>query len=117
VAQERAAFHHAVRTVPRPLRIVGVGGAVMVDVEPVCAPLPGVAGDGVEAEAVGREGLDGAGAGVAVIGCVVLGEDSLTDVASVFAVGAELISPGIEFLFEAAAGCVLPLGFGGEVLS
>src|ERR1700730_5534294 len=111
----------------------GAGGVVLRGggeggVEPVGAPLPYVAGDGVEAEGVGWEAVDGAGSGEAVFCGVDAGELALPDVAEVLeaaggaSVGREfvrrqLVSPGVEFLFEASAGCVLPLGFGGERLA
>ncbi len=113
MTEERAALHDfgfsgggAGRVV---LRSGGEGG-----VEPVGAPLPDIAGDGVEAEGIGWETVDGAGSGEAVFSGVDAGELALPDVAEVSAFGREFISPGVEFLFEAAAGSVLPLGFSGE---
>ena len=97
----------------------GAGGVVLWGcgeggVEPVGAPLPDIAGDGVEAEGIGWEAVDGAGSGEAVFGGVDAGELALPDVAEVVTFGRQFISPRVELLFEAAAGSVLPLGFGGE---
>ena len=52
-------------------------------VEPVGAPLPYVAGDGVEAEGVGWKAVDGTGSGEAVLCGVDAGEFALLDVAEV----------------------------------
>ena len=113
MAEERSAFHDLRGTGGRAggvvLRFGGEGG-----LEPVGAPLPDVASDGVEAEGVGREAVDGAAAAVAVFGGVDAGKLALPDVAEVFSVRGEVVAPGVELLFEAAAGSVLPLGFGGE---
>jgi len=119
VAEVGAAFHEA-GVAGGGAGGVGAGavfGAVEGGAEPIVAPLPGVAGDAVEAVAVGRVGVDGRGAGVAVFGGVVLGKAALPDVAEVLAVGSEVVAPGIDGLIEAAAGCVLPLGFGGQTLA
>ena len=82
--------------------------------EPVGAPLPYVAGDGVKAEGVGWEAVDRTCAREAIFGRVDARELTLPDVAEVFAVRGKIIPPGIELLLEAAASGVLPLGLGGE---
>jgi hypothetical protein len=117
VAKIRSAFHELGRAVGRADGIVAGGFQVPVGVPPVVAPFPGVAGDGVDAVVVGGEGVDGAGAGVAVFGGVVFGEVALPDVAEVLAVGGEVVAPGVELLFEAAAGGEFPFGFGEEALA
>jgi hypothetical protein len=113
VAEERASLHNfglacgqAGRIV---LRCCREGG-----VEPVGAPLPYVAGDGVKAEGVGWEAVDGTCAGEAIFGSVDARELALPDVAEVLAVRGKIIAPGIELLLEAAASGVLPLGLGRE---
>ncbi len=116
MAEERAALHDF------GLSGGGAGWVVLLcggegGVEPVGAPLPDVAGDGVEAEGVGWEAVDGAGSGEAVFGGVDAGELALPDVAEVAAIGRQVVAPGVEFLFEASAGGVLPLGFDRERLA
>ena len=79
----------------------GAGGVVLLcggegGMEPVGAPLPDVAGDGVEAEGIGWEGVDGAGPSEAVFGGVDAGELALPDVAEVLAIGRQFVAPWIE---------------------
>jgi hypothetical protein len=90
---------------------------MIFSVEPVRAPLPGVAGHRVEIEAVGRKGIDRAGSTVAVVSGVLAGKLTLPYIAAMLSVGTQFVSPGVEFLDQAAAGSVLPLGLGGEPLS
>ncbi len=63
--------------------------------EPVAAPFPDVARDVVDAVVVGGEGGDGCGADVPICPGVLFGECALPDVAHVFAVGFEVVSPGV----------------------
>ena len=63
--------------------------------EPVAAPFPDVARDVVDAVVVGGEGGDGCGADVPVCPGVLFGECALPDVAHVFAVGFEVVAPGV----------------------
>ncbi len=77
--------------------------------KPVGAPLPHVAGDRVQPVAVGRESIDRAAPAIAVFAGVVTGKLALPDVAQMLSAGSEFVSPGVELLFEAAAGGVLPL--------
>src|SRR5438045_1314554 len=70
MAQVRAAADHAHRTDLRAAWILEHARR-MIPTEPVRAPLPGVAGHVVEAEAVRRERVDRCGAVVAVVERVV----------------------------------------------
>ena len=117
MAEKRSALHHLGGTGRRACGVIAAGGAMVLGVEPVGAPLPRVASHGVEIEAVGWEGIDGAGAGVAVVAGVFTGKLALPYVAAMLAVRAKLVAPGVELLDEAAACGVLPLGFGGETLA
>jgi hypothetical protein len=89
---------------------------VVSGIEPVAAPLPGVAGNEVEAVTVGREGIDWGHSRITVIGEVDVGKFPLPDVAEVLAAGSEFVTPGVDLLLEAATGCVFLLGFGGQTL-
>lgn len=66
---------------------------------------------------VGGKGIDGAGASVAVFCGVFIGEIALPDVAEMLAVGGEIVAPGVEFLFETAAGGEFPFGLGEEAFA
>ena len=67
--------------------------------EPVAAPFPDVARDVVDAVVVGGEGCDGCGADVSICFAVLFGKGALPDVAHVFAVGFEVVPPGIARAF------------------
>src|SRR4051794_38231910 len=77
-------------------------------------PLPDVPRGVVEAEPVGREGVDRAGAAPAVRSGVVGREGPLPDVHAVLAARLELRAPGERLPDQPAAGGVLPLGLGGQ---
>src|SRR5262249_7969864 len=98
------------------VRAVGITDrtAGVVDSPPVRTPLPDVARDVVQPEAVGREGVDRASAEVTVVAGVLRGERPLPDVAAVVPSPRELVSPGNPRLLEPTARGVLPLGFGRE---
>lgn len=70
--------------------------------------------DMLYAEGVRGEGVDGSRGPVAVFGGVAAGEVAAPDVAAVLATGGEFVSPRVPALIEAAAGGVLPFGFGGK---
>ena len=81
--------------------------------KPVGAPLPDVARDVVEPEAVGGERIHRGRAQVAILESVVRRERALPDVAAPLAIGLELVPPSVALLLEPATGRVLPLCFGG----
>ena len=113
VAEKRPALHDlglAIR------RAGGIAQRRRVELrgEPVRAPLPHVAGHGVEAEGVGRKAVHRARAGEAILGGVDARKFSLPDVAHVFAGRGELVAPRVELLLEASARGVLPLRLGGQ---
>jgi hypothetical protein len=58
------------------------------------------------------EAVDWTTPSIAVLSGVVMRKLALPDVAEVLSSGSEFITPGIEFLFEAAARGVLPLRLG-----
>jgi hypothetical protein len=113
VAQIRPSPHHLRLTEGRSARIL----ARTMDVEgggkPVRAPLPNVARDVVEPEAVGRERIYRSRAEEAVLQGVVRRERALPDVTAPLAIGLEFIAPPVALVFQSAAGRVLPLGLGG----
>src|SRR6476646_7527258 len=84
--------------------------------EPIGAPFPGVAGYGIEAECIGRKGVDWRNAGETVFRSINQWKFALPDIAQVTAAGRELVSPRIEFLFETSARGKLPFGFRGKTL-
>ena len=102
VAEVRAPFHHLA------LAHAGAGGVlpgaapVPGGAPPVGAPLPHVPDGVVEAMAVRRERVRGAGAEVAVVERVVGGESPLPHVAAVDAAGRQLVAPRVAALLEAA---------------
>ena len=75
--------------------------------EIILAPLPDVAGDIVQAVAIGRKRMNWRRTSVAIVGCVVIGKAALPDVAAVFARRCQFITPRIDGLLEPAApqGC------------
>src|SRR4051795_10814940 len=75
-------------------------------------PLPDVAGDVVEAVAVGREPLDRRGALEAVRMQVLPWEAAVPAVGHAPAARRRILAPGVGGLIEPTAGGVLPLGFG-----
>lgn len=108
MAKEGAALDEPGRSRSRPGGVDSFSGAMVLRIEPVRTPLPGIAGYRVQAITVGRKGVDGTGAGISVVAGVVPWKFSLPDVAEMFAFGAQFISPGIELLHEAAAGREFP---------
>lgn len=64
-------------------RVFARGDQVIARRERVRAPFPDIAGDVEQAMAVWRKGVHRRGAGIAVLGRVVVGEISLPDVAAV----------------------------------
>src|SRR5262249_26129810 len=95
VTQIRAAFHHLGGAFRRSDGIRARGGEVIGGMEPVTAPLPGVASNRVEAVAVRWVGVHGSGSGVAVLSRIDLREIALPDVAEMAATGSELVAPGV----------------------
>src|SRR6266576_2022956 len=85
--------------------------------EPVAAPLAGVAGHVVEAVAVRREGVHGAGAFVAVGAGVPAREAALPQVHPVLTARLELCAPRVGLALEPAARRILPFGFRRESLA
>ncbi len=93
-------------------------GDVERRVEPVGAPLPDVAGDVVEAVAVGRERVDGARCrGSRRRACCASGNVPCQTFMRCSPPGVELVAPGIALLLQAAARRVLPLGLGRQALA
>ncbi len=101
----------------RPRWVVATGAPMVVGAEPVSAPFPSIAGDGIEPVAIGRESLNRAGALVPIVAGIVVGEIALPDVAAMFAVGTELVTPRISVLLKAASRRILPLCLRGQPLS
>src|SRR5262245_38579414 len=90
--EERTAAVHALRrphswvkafSRPRGVDIHNASGSagIRVGQVPVSGPLPDVAGHVIQAEAIGREGFDRRGAGIAVFACVLVGKMTLEVVA------------------------------------
>ena len=82
------------------------------DLEPVAAPVPGIATHGVDAETVWGTCVDGATTDEAIFTGVLQRELALPNISHGPLIGRQFIAPRIEFLLEAAAGGVLPLCFG-----
>ena len=79
-------------------------------------PLPNRAAHVVEAVGVRGEGACGGG-GRGVRFLIVPGESAVPVVGHAVAVGGEQVAPGVCCSFQAASGCVLPLGFCGELFA
>ena len=120
MAEEGAAANDAA------IAVRGAGGVlagevgvalVVVGAPEVGDPFPDVSGGVVEAEVVGFKGAGGGGAIESVVGGVLFRELTLPDIAVVFAIWDEVVSPGVDVLFEVAAGGVFPFGFCGEAFA
>src|SRR5262249_4516914 len=128
VAQKRAALLAAQRRIglPRVQAPLGPGRiddhplagapAVQIDLVPVAAPLPDVAGHVVQAVAVGRERLHRRGALVAVPGRVLPRELALPAVALRLLLREGLVAPGVGLAFQTAPGGELPFRLGRQSL-
>ena len=95
-------------------RAVGGAVGVVVGLVPVGTPLPDVASDVVEGEAVGGERFYGGDSEVAVVAEVVAGKLSLPKVCQVFLLREELVAPGVTVVVVECTGGEFEFGFGGE---
>ncbi len=111
MAEVGPSAHHAVRSTAGPTR-VDRRSRVMRGAPVVAAPLPNIAGHVVETKTIRGKRIRGCGSKVAVVASVVGREDPLPDVALVFAVGQQVVSPRVEGLLQAAPCRVLPLRLG-----
>src|SRR5215217_12763 len=113
VAQVRSSPHHLRLAGGRSSGILARTIDVEGGVKPVRAPLPDVARDVVESEAVGRIGGHRGCAKVAVHQGVVRRERALPDVAAPLAIWCQFVAPRVTLLLKPAASRVLPLGLCG----
>src|SRR5271156_5846129 len=116
MAQERAAFHYFAFSPGRPRGIL-LRRRTKCGVKPIRTPFPHVAGDGVKTTAIRWKAVYRTRSCIAILCSIVCRKPTLPDVASMLAVGSELIAPRIQLLLEAASCRVLPLGFGRQICS
>src|SRR2546425_5689258 len=90
---------------------------VQVDLIPVAAPLPDVAGHVVQPVAVGRESLDRRGAFVAVGSGVLVRKLALPEIGMNVGVGRLVIAPDVGFIVQSAARRELPLSLSRQALA
>src|SRR5215207_3902823 len=110
VTQVRSSPHHLRLTEGRAGGILARTMEMEGGGKPVRTPLPNVARDVVESEAVGRKGGHRGRAQVAVLQGVVRRVGALPDVAAPLTIGCQFVAPRVALLFEPATGCILPLG-------
>ena len=117
VAEVGAAAHAFGLSDGRARGICGCAVEVKGGAKPIATPFPHIAGDVVNAKFVGRKSRDGRSADVAVCFGIALGERALPDIAQVFAIGREVITPRVAGVLEAAARGKFPFGFCGQAFS
>ena len=98
MAQERAASLRAPPARPLIERVVIGSFSMVVGIEPVGAPLPAVAHHVVQAEIIGRKGIDRGQAIVAIGAVIATRKDALPDIAALEKFILEQLTPipGIE---------------------
>src|SRR5665213_2209387 len=85
--------------------------------KPIGTPLPRITGDGIDPKVIRWERIYRASPGIAVFSSIVIWELALPDIAAMFSIRPQLIAPRIEFLFQASARGIFPLGLRRQALS
>lgn len=88
-----------------------------VRAKPIGTPLPRITGNRIDSKPIRRERIYRASPGIAIFSSIVIWELALPDIAAMFSVRPQLIAPRIEFLLQASARGIFPLGFCRQTLS